>query len=131
MHTLCARAGRDMSREPKSLRPIKPLLRWLPLLSRKLKLQISSLRPNSQEPGRGECRGVYTPGTMSDTESQEGGRISPSLSAGGRHEKSLGILTAKFVELLQSADGGVLDLKKVSGSLGVPNVSLAFRLSGC
>ena len=51
---------------------------------------------------------------MSDTESHEGGgRISPTLCAGGRHEKSLGLLTAKFVELLQSAEGGVLDLKKV------------------
>lgn len=31
----------------------------------------------------------------------------------GRHEKSLGLLTSKFVELLQSAEGGILDLKKV------------------
>ena len=32
-----------------------------------------------------------------------------------RFEKSLGLLTSKFVALLQSAQGGVLDLKVVSG----------------
>ena len=31
-----------------------------------------------------------------------------------RHEKSLGLLTKKFVNLLECADGGVLDLKIVS-----------------
>ena len=31
-----------------------------------------------------------------------------------RFEKSLGLLTSKFVALLQSAQGGVLDLKVVS-----------------
>ena len=31
-----------------------------------------------------------------------------------RHEKSLGLLTAKFVSLLQEAKDGVLDLKLVS-----------------
>ena len=30
-----------------------------------------------------------------------------------RHEKSLGLLTTKFVSLLQEADDGVLDLKQV------------------
>ena len=40
------------------------------------------------------------------------GRNSPT-PIGGRHEKSLGLLTAKFVDLLQVAEGGVLDLKKV------------------
>ncbi len=48
---------------------------------------------------------------MSDTESVEEGRVSPT--AGGRHEKSLGLLTSKFVNLLKEAEGGVLDLKKV------------------
>ena len=48
---------------------------------------------------------------MSDTETLDGGRTSPTH--GGRHEKSLGILTSKFVDLLQAAEGGVLDLKKV------------------
>ena len=48
---------------------------------------------------------------MSDTETVDSGRVSPSH--GGRHEKSLGLLTSKFVDLLQAAEGGVLDLKKV------------------
>ena len=48
---------------------------------------------------------------MSDTETLDGGRSSPTH--GGRHEKSLGLLTSKFVDLLQAAEGGVLDLKKV------------------
>lgn len=34
----------------------------------------------------------------------------------GRHEKSLGLLTTKFVNLLQEAKDGVLDLKMVSFS---------------
>jgi hypothetical protein len=33
--------------------------------------------------------------------------------APSRHEKSLGLLTTKFVSLLQQADDGVLDLKQV------------------
>lgn len=49
---------------------------------------------------------------MSDSEAGDGGRASPTH--GGRHEKSLGLLTSKFVELLQGAEGGVLDLKKVA-----------------
>lgn len=51
---------------------------------------------------------------MSDTEIPETGRSSPTHNGGGRHEKSLGLLTAKFVDLLQVAEGGVLDLKKVA-----------------
>lgn len=31
-----------------------------------------------------------------------------------RHEKSLGLLTTRFVELLQEAQDGVLDLKNAS-----------------
>ena len=50
---------------------------------------------------------------MSDSELMECGRSSPVHNGGGRHEKSLGLLTAKFVDLLQGAEGGVLDLKKV------------------
>lgn len=50
---------------------------------------------------------------MSDTETVECGRSSPIHNGGGRHEKSLGLLTSKFVDLLQGAEGGVLDLKKV------------------
>lgn len=34
--------------------------------------------------------------------------------APSRHEKSLGVLTMKFVRLLQQAEDGVLDLKVVS-----------------
>lgn len=45
---------------------------------------------------------------MSDSETVE-----CRNGGGGRHEKSLGLLTAKFVDLLQAAEGGVLDLKKV------------------
>ena len=48
---------------------------------------------------------------MSDSEKEDAGRSSPIA---GRHEKSLGLLTAKFVEMLKNADGGLLDLKKVS-----------------
>ena len=33
--------------------------------------------------------------------------------ASSRFEKSLGLLTTKFVTLLQEADGGILDLKVV------------------
>lgn len=33
-----------------------------------------------------------------------------------RHEKSLGVLTMKFVSLLQQAEDGVLDLNVVSGA---------------
>lgn len=47
---------------------------------------------------------------MSDSEKEDTGRSSPIA---GRHEKSLGLLTAKFVEMLKNADGGLLDLKKV------------------
>ncbi len=51
---------------------------------------------------------------MSDTETGDIRSSSPVPSlTGGRHEKSLGLLTAKFVDLLQNAEGGVLDLKKV------------------
>lgn len=39
--------------------------------------------------------------------------VSPR-AAPSRHEKSLGVLTMKFVSLLQRADDGVLDLKVVS-----------------
>lgn len=39
-----------------------------------------------------------------------------SPSTPSRHEKSLGLLTAKFVALLQEAKDGVLDLKMVKMS---------------
>ncbi|KAM9166694.1 transcription factor E2F5 [Pangshura tecta] len=53
--------------------------------------------------------------------------VSSSSSAGGpaagggssRHEKSLGLLTTKFVSLLQEAKDGVLDLKAAADTLAV------------
>lgn len=39
----------------------------------------------------------------------------PPAALSSRHEKSLGLLTTKFVSLLQEAQDGVLDLKAVSG----------------
>ncbi|CAI9616540.1 unnamed protein product, partial [Staurois parvus] len=36
-----------------------------------------------------------------------------------RHEKSLGLLTSKFVSLLQEAEDGVLDLKAAADTLAV------------
>ena len=48
---------------------------------------------------------------MSDSEKEDTtGRSSPIQS---RHEKSLGLLTTKFVDMLKNAEGGLLDLKKV------------------
>lgn len=44
-------------------------------------------------------------------EAAETARSTPS-----RHQKSLGLLTTKFVSLLQEAKDGVLDLKVVSGA---------------
>uniref|UniRef100_A0A803XML0 E2F/DP family winged-helix DNA-binding domain-containing protein n=1 Tax=Meleagris gallopavo TaxID=9103 RepID=A0A803XML0_MELGA len=43
-----------------------------------------------------------------------GGAGAPS-----RHEKSLGLLTTKFVSLLQEAKDGVLDLKLAADTLAV------------
>uniref|UniRef100_A0A3B5RBL4 E2F transcription factor 5 n=1 Tax=Xiphophorus maculatus TaxID=8083 RepID=A0A3B5RBL4_XIPMA len=40
-------------------------------------------------------------------------------STSSRHEKSLGLLTMKFVSLLQEAKDGVLDLKVAADSLAV------------
>jgi hypothetical protein len=39
-----------------------------------------------------------------------------ALTPGSRYEKSLGLLTTRFVTLLQKAKDGVLDLKEVSES---------------
>lgn len=57
---------------------------------------------------------------MSTVQSLEIIKVSKSLadlhdpSSSSRHEKSLGLLTTKFVTLLQEAKDGVLDLKVVS-----------------
>lgn len=49
--------------------------------------------------------------TMSDTGSVNGGNGNNGNAS--RHEKSLGLLTTRFVSLLQDAKDGVLDLKQV------------------
>ncbi|XP_077414193.1 transcription factor E2F5 isoform X3 [Vanacampus margaritifer] len=49
-----------------------------------------------------------------ECETTEAARSTPT-----RHEKSLGLLTMKFVDLLQQANDGVLDLKVAADSLAV------------
>ncbi|KAK2545761.1 E2f4 [Columba livia] len=48
-----------------------------------------------------------------------GGSGSGAAGAPSRHEKSLGLLTTKFVSLLQEAKDGVLDLKLAADTLAV------------
>uniref|UniRef100_A0A3Q0R8D0 E2F transcription factor 4 n=1 Tax=Amphilophus citrinellus TaxID=61819 RepID=A0A3Q0R8D0_AMPCI len=43
----------------------------------------------------------------------------PKPQTPSRHEKSLGLLTTKFVTLLQEAKDGVLDLKAAADTLAV------------
>merc|ERR1712109_246994 len=45
--------------------------------------------------------------------------MAPDLDSSSRFEKSLGLLTTKFVTLLQEADGGILDLKVAADTLNV------------
>ena len=47
---------------------------------------------------------------------QENVKMSVLDPLASRFEKSLGLLTTRFVTLLQEADGGILDLKVVSFS---------------
>ncbi|CAM5108958.1 unnamed protein product [Natator depressus] len=59
--------------------------------------------------------------SSSSSSSSAGG---PAAGGGGgssssRHEKSLGLLTTKFVSLLQEAKDGVLDLKAAADTLAV------------
>uniref|UniRef100_A0A8C4RQK1 E2F transcription factor 5 n=1 Tax=Erpetoichthys calabaricus TaxID=27687 RepID=A0A8C4RQK1_ERPCA len=50
--------------------------------------------------------------------SQQG--CTPNTPGGySRHEKSLGLLTSKFVSLLQEAKDGILDIKQAADSLAV------------
>ncbi|KAJ7311958.1 hypothetical protein JRQ81_006281 [Phrynocephalus forsythii] len=49
----------------------------------------------------------------------ESGPPQPPGGAPSRHEKSLGLLTTKFVSLLQEAKDGVLDLKLAADTLAV------------
>nr|XP_028592428.1 transcription factor E2F5 isoform X1 [Podarcis muralis] len=51
--------------------------------------------------------------------SLEGGAGTGGASNSSRHEKSLGLLTTKFVSLLQEAKDGVLDLKAAADTLAV------------
>ena len=48
------------------------------------------------------------------------------MSAGNRYDSSLGLLTKKFVQLVEAAPDGVLDLNKAAESL---NVCLSNRYS--
>lgn len=54
-----------------------------------------------------------------DSGRNESGAMGESIQPAtpSRHEKSLGLLTTKFVTLLQEAKDGVLDLKAVSVTL--------------
>lgn len=54
-------------------------------------------------------------GQMAECGPQPPGGGSGAAGAPSRHEKSLGLLTTKFVSLLQEAKDGVLDLKLVRG----------------
>ena len=67
-------------------------------------------RSTGQAAQQGQAQSHRPPPSSPAPPSQFGG------PAGGssRHEKSLGLLTAKFVSLLQEAQDGVLDLKAVS-----------------
>ena len=66
---------------------------------------------------------------MVDVEGDGDGRNSPTFQS--RYEKSLGLLTTKFVNLLQSSSGGVLDLKKVLLSVLLPLHLSSTMWSGC
>uniref|UniRef100_A0A8D2AYD5 E2F/DP family winged-helix DNA-binding domain-containing protein n=1 Tax=Sciurus vulgaris TaxID=55149 RepID=A0A8D2AYD5_SCIVU len=56
---------------------------------------------------------------MGDQDSLLGGGAPPPPGTPSRHEKSLGLLTTKFVSLLQEAKDGVLDLKLAADTLAV------------
>lgn len=65
-------------------------------------------------------------GDRRDCDSPSGLASTPS-----RHEKSLGLLTSRFVALLQEAKDGVLDLKKASGLFELSPLDLTVFLSFC
>ncbi|XP_070604094.1 transcription factor E2F5 [Erythrolamprus reginae] len=58
---------------------------------------------------------------LAEAVSSSGGSLDGSGNSGNssRHEKSLGLLTTKFVSLLQEAKDGVLDLKAAADTLAV------------
>ncbi|XP_053785478.1 transcription factor E2F5 isoform X2 [Desmodus rotundus] len=72
-------------------------------------------RSTGQAAQQGQAQSHRPPPSSPAPPSQFGG------PAGGssRHEKSLGLLTAKFVSLLQEAQDGVLDLKAAADTLAV------------
>ncbi len=49
----------------------------------------------------------------------DGGGLGSGGGENSRFEKSLGLLTTKFVTLLQEADQGILDLKVAADALNV------------
>ena len=60
--------------------------------------------------------------------------MDPIADSSSRFEKSLGLLTTKFVALLQEADHGILDLKAVSSTRGrnpMPGVPDAITPISC
>ncbi|KAM5315498.1 transcription factor E2F5 isoform 2-T2 [Glossophaga mutica] len=71
-----------------------------------------STGPVAQE---GQAQNHRPPPSSPAPPSQLGGPVGGS----SRHEKSLGLLTAKFVSLLQEAQDGVLDLKAAADTLAV------------
>lgn len=72
-------------------------------------------------------------GTSLDGEEFDSSTIGTSVaetsSGVSRHEKSLGLLTSRFVTLLQSAEDGILDLKAVSQSCSVSLFTFFFYLT--
>ncbi len=50
------------------------------------------------------------------------------ITPGSRYEKSLGLLTTRFVALLQKAKDGVLDLKEVKRKVNIVDVYVHFFL---
>ncbi len=70
--------------------------------------------------------GTGSVATANNATNSTGGATTTTTSDCPRFEKSLGLLTSKFVALLQEAEGGVLDLKLVRGviimKLGNPGI---------
>lgn len=76
---------------------------------------------SGQQAPQGQGQGQRPPSQPSQAQPPQQPPL-PQLGGGGggssRHEKSLGLLTTKFVSLLQEAKDGVLDLKAVSAGGG-------------
>ncbi|KAH0617603.1 hypothetical protein JD844_016024 [Phrynosoma platyrhinos] len=78
---------------------------------------MAALTESGPSNGNGSSNGSGGGGGGGSLEGGGGGGGSSSSSS--RHEKSLGLLTAKFVSLLQEAKDGVLDLKAAADTLAV------------